>query len=145
MEERRLELESWLISALGLRPKEESLLTFLNQSADDFVGLRLALERAAAPAAAAPGAGYDTGPMSPVGVYRCVRRTIVRESWESWSEKVGILEEGEEVKVLEERLNEEGVTRVRFTSAGVDLMGGWCSMRASDGSMILELTLKQYS
>ena len=51
MEERRLELESWLISALGLRPKEESLLTFLNQSADDFVGLRLALE-AAAPAAA---------------------------------------------------------------------------------------------
>ena len=77
--------------------------------------------------------------------YQTLKETIVRAGFDRDSDLVMKLPAGKTVKVLEERLNEEGVTRVRFTSAGVDLMGGWCSMRASDGSTILELTLKQYS
>jgi len=40
-------------------------------------------------------------------------------------------------------LNAEGVLRARFVSTGVDLMGGWCSVRAAGGQTILDLTFRQ--
>jgi hypothetical protein len=151
LDERRLELEVWLISVLGLRRNDERVLRFLNGDAADVPRPLLSLDTSMSAHPAAVGAGSvgiggpkeAAEPGTPVGVYRCVRRTIVRESWESWSEKLGILEEGVEVKVLQERPNEEGILRARFVSTGVDLMGGWCSVRAADGQTILELTFRQ--
>ena len=141
LDERRLELESWLISVLGMRGHDERVLRFLN--GDHAEAPRPLLSLDISGRVVSPGDSDSKEPGTPVGVYRCVRRTIVRESWESWSEKLGILEEGVEVKVLQERMNEEGVLRARFISTGVDLMGGWCSVRAADGSTILELTFRQ--
>lgn len=142
----------WLSSVLGLRQKDISVLRFLNVDTVDGARPVLSLDtnqitsssmssHMAAGATARVRDGQDPG--TPIGVYRCVRRTVVRESWESWSEKLGILEEGVEVKVLEERVNEDGILRARFISTGVDLMGGWCSVRAADGQTILDLTFRQ--
>lgn len=154
LDERRLELEVWLISVLGLRQNDEHVLRFLNDvDAPDGAPV-LSLDTShVAPSAislhsassvgATAGVQDATDPGTPIGVYRCVRRTVVRESFESWSEKMGILEEGVEVKVLEERLNAEGVLRARFVSTGVDLMGGWCSVRTAGGQTILDLTFRQ--
>lgn len=140
LDERRLELESWLISVLGMRRHDELVLQFLNGDHVEAPRPLLSLDTSGR---VSPADSDSKEPGTLVGVYRCVRRTIVRESWESWSEKLGILEDGVEVKVLQERLNEEGVRRARFISTGVDLMGGWCSVRAADGSTILELTFRQ--
>eukprot|EP01043_Picozoa_sp_COSAG02_P004448 COSAG02_NODE_116_length_35392_cov_302.150001_4_plen_145_part_00 len=143
----------WLISVLGLRQKDEHVLRFLNVQTDvarpvlsveasHAKPLPLSLHTPAS-AGGAVGVKDVKEPGTPIGVYRCVRRTVVRESWESWSEKIGILEEGVEVKVLEERSNSEGVLRARFISTGVDLTGGWCSVRTADGQTILDLTFRQ--
>ena len=146
LDERRLELEVWLISVLGLRQKDERMLRFLNLETSRAASLAkpspLSLHT---PASVGGTVGVQDAkePVTPIGVYRCVRRTVVRESWQSWSEKIGILEEGVEVKVLEERLNSEGVLRARFISTGVDLAGGWCSVRTADGQTILDLTFRQ--
>eukprot|EP01043_Picozoa_sp_COSAG02_P057148 COSAG02_NODE_6890_length_3305_cov_9.585465_2_plen_166_part_00 len=145
LDERRLELEVWLISVLGLRQKDERMLRFLNLEAAGVANLVKPSTLSLQPAASVAGAVavHTKEPGTPIGVYRCVRRTVVRESCQSWSEKIGILEEGVEVKVLEERINSEGVLRARFISTGVDLTGGWCSVRTADGQTILDLTFRQ--
>ena len=145
-----MELEVWLSSVLGLRHKDERMLRFLNVDAahgarpvlDNIKLLPKSIHTAATVGAIAGVEGAEE-PGTPIGVYRCVRRTVIRESWEGWSEKLGILEEGVEVKVLEERVNEDGVLRARFVSTGIDLMGGWCSVRTADGQTILDLTFRQ--
>eukprot|EP01050_Picozoa_sp_SAG11_P002513 SAG11_NODE_128_length_15542_cov_6.432105_15_plen_130_part_00 len=38
-------------------------------------------------------------PWPRAGVYRCVRRTVVRDGFESWSDELGTLEVGDEVCV----------------------------------------------
>jgi hypothetical protein len=48
---------------------------------------------------------------------------------------------------LQERLNDEGVTRVRFrcppgTLTSCKATGGWCSVETKGGDQILVLTMK---
>eukprot|EP01043_Picozoa_sp_COSAG02_P028424 COSAG02_NODE_1721_length_11194_cov_7.053718_8_plen_348_part_00 len=63
--------------------------------------------------------------------YKAVSRAAVRERFESDSAPGRALEVGEEVDVLESRVNSRGQLRVRFA-------GGWASVTALDGATLLE-------
>ena len=150
VDERRSQLQAWLSNVIGLRPADENVLEFLANDGsgkgaepNSVSSLKLSTRISVS--------STDTQAdlMSPVGVYRCVRRTIIREGCESWSEKVGVLEQGEEVSALEERVNSDGVTRIRFKAAPTlattserGKQGGWCSLETQAGEQILVLTMK---
>ena len=66
-------------------------------------------------------------------VYVCQERSVIRAGFEMQSEKVGVLEVGEEILCIEEQLNEEtGTVRVRFDK-------GWTSKVSSGGVTVLAL------
>ena len=62
--------------------------------------------------------------------YKCVRRSVIRAGFEMDSDKAGTLEKGTVIEVLEERVNAEGITRVRFA-------GGWTSLVTGAGLVVL--------
>jgi hypothetical protein len=66
------------------------------------------------------------------GVWKRSRTVHVAVGFEMDSEKADVAKKGDEVLVLEEKVNDAGVTRVRFAK-------GWLSVTAGDGSSILEL------
>ena len=49
-----------------------------------------------------------------LGPHRCLRRTLIRDGYEAFSSVLGALEEGEVVRVVEERALEIGASRLRF-------------------------------
>ena len=63
--------------------------------------------------------------------YKAISRAAVRERFESDSAPGRALEIGEEIDVLESRVNSRGQLRVRFA-------GGWASVTAFDGATLLE-------
>ena len=67
----------------------------------------------------------------PATHYRVLRSAVVRQKFDRNSKKVGILDEGTIVEVLESRQNELGQTRIRCKR-------GWLSVQAAKGSVLLE-------
>ena len=65
--------------------------------------------------------------------YRVAHKAVVRAGFEANSTHVGGLAPGDVFTPLEERLNEEGISRVRFA-------GGWLSKTTADGTVALEPT-----
>ncbi len=63
--------------------------------------------------------------------YKAISRAAVRQRFESDSAPGRALEVGEEIDVLESRVNSRGQLRVRFA-------GGWASVTALDGATLLE-------
>ena len=53
-------------------------------------------------------------PSAKLGPHRCLRRTLIRDGYEAFSSVLGALEEGEVVRVVEERALEIGASRLRF-------------------------------
>eukprot|EP01050_Picozoa_sp_SAG11_P000310 SAG11_NODE_8_length_31217_cov_52.169677_12_plen_478_part_00 len=64
--------------------------------------------------------------------YRCAKRSVVRTGFEMDSDKVGIIERGDTLELLEKRVNEAGTTRVRFER-------GWMSATTTDGAKTVEM------
>eukprot|EP01048_Picozoa_sp_COSAG05_P023501 COSAG05_NODE_5118_length_1259_cov_2.481034_1_plen_68_part_00 len=46
--------------------------------------------------------------------YQCIQKSLVRSGFEMTSDRVGALDRGAVILSLEERINEKGITRVRF-------------------------------
>jgi len=67
--------------------------------------------------------------------YRAVVNGLVREGFQMNTKKTGTLKKGSEINALETRVNDQGVTRVRFDNGQ---LAGWASTRAGDGSTLLE-------
>ena len=53
-------------------------------------------------------------PSAKLGSHRCLRRTLIRDGYEAFSSVLGALEEGDVVRVVEERALEIGASRLRF-------------------------------
>ena len=53
-------------------------------------------------------------PSAKLGPHRCLRRTLIRDGYEAFSSVLGALEEGDVVRVVEERALEIGASRLRF-------------------------------
>ena len=68
---------------------------------------------------------------SPVGSYTCLIKSQIRSGFEMDSDKAGVLKKGEVIEAYEERVNDQGTTRVRFAR-------GWVSMAAGNGAVVLE-------
>jgi hypothetical protein len=64
--------------------------------------------------------------------YRCVRRSIVRDGFAMDSGKIGMVERGDLLTVMEKRVNEADTTRIRIAR-------GWISATTSDGDNNVEL------
>jgi hypothetical protein len=79
----------------------------------------------------------DNGPSTSVAEphYSIVCKAMVSNGFAKDSSPLGGLEVGDVIKPIEERLNEQGVSRVRFG-------GGWVSKVASDGTILLAPTNK---
>lgn len=77
----------------------------------------------------------DNGPSTSVAEphYRVVCKAMVSSGFAKDSSALGGLEVGDVFRPTEERLNEQGVSRVRFG-------GGWVSKVASDGTILLAPT-----
>ena len=77
----------------------------------------------------------DNGPTTSVAEphYRVVCKAMVSSGFVKDSSTLGGLEVGDVFRPIEERLNEQGVSRVRFG-------GGWVSKVASDGTILLAPT-----
>ena len=73
---------------------------------------------------------YDE-PDRVIASYSCRMKSQIREGFAMDSKKAGILGKGEVIDAVEERVNEEGTTRVRFSK-------GWVSMRTAKGEVVLE-------
>lgn len=69
-------------------------------------------------------------PIAPGTHFRCVKKAAVREGFELESERLGFLEPGEEIEVMESRANERNQMRVRYD-------GGWTSIESAAGSVLL--------
>ena len=81
----------------------------------------------AIPKAAAKGKGGQR--------YKATLNGLCREGFEMSTKKAGTLKKGEEIDALEEKVNDKGVTRVRFDNGNLK---GWVSTNAGDGSVLLE-------
>jgi len=68
---------------------------------------------------------------SAVGQYRCVKKSQIRSGFEMDSAKAGVMAVGTELEALELRVNDKGVTRVRFS-------GGWLSEKTGAGALCLQ-------
>ena len=66
-----------------------------------------------------------------VGQYRCVKKSQIRSGFEMDSAKAGVMAVGTELEALELRVNDKGVTRVRFS-------GGWLSEKTGAGALCLQ-------
>ena len=86
----------------------------------------LAEEKAKAEAVAAV-AESDTV----IATYCCQMKSQIREGFAMDSDKAGVLGKGEVIEALEERVNESGTVRVRFSK-------GWVSMKTGKGDVVLE-------
>ena len=64
--------------------------------------------------------------------YRCLNRSLLRQSPEMKSKKTGQLKKGQVVEVLEQHRLENGVLRLRTPD-------GWGSEKSSDGTLILQV------
>ena len=73
----------------------------------------------------------DDGPDRVIATYSCRTKSQIREGFAMDSKKAGILGKGEVIDAFEERVNEDGTTRVRFSK-------GWVSMRSGKGDVVLE-------
>ena len=62
--------------------------------------------------------------------FRCVKKAAVRAGFELESERLSFLEPGEEIEVLETRINDRGQLRVRYDA-------GWTSIESAAGSVLL--------
>eukprot|EP01052_Picozoa_sp_SAG31_P015818 SAG31_NODE_1026_length_10277_cov_105.479466_13_plen_167_part_00 len=71
----------------------------------------------------------------PLGSYTAVKSCVFRTDFDLNSIKVGTLEPGDDIEVLEARTNEQGQIRLRF-DRGHDK--GWVSTVAADGTTLLE-------
>ena len=63
------------------------------------------------------GAESEPEPASPLfepAPYRCVRRTLVRGGFDTFTTVIGALEPGDAAEILEKRTTESGVVRLRF-------------------------------
>ncbi len=69
-------------------------------------------------------------PVAPGTHLRCVKKAAVRAGFELESERLGFLEPGEEIEVLESCDNYRGQMRVRYE-------GGWTSIESAAGSVLL--------
>ena len=65
-----------------------------------------------------------------VASYTCRRRSQIRTSFELDSKRAGFLRKGESIEALEERVNDDGITRVRFEK-------GWVSKNIAGGEVVL--------
>ena len=73
----------------------------------------------------------------PVAKYILRQRAVVRDGFEMTSKATGTsLKIGQTIVALETKVNEKGITRVRFES-------GWISEKAGDGTVLLELAEEQ--
>jgi hypothetical protein len=88
VDERRAQLQAWLSNVLGLRPDHSQLQQFLASDVMMPPGSSDGLDGKTKPATLRPvhsnssvGSSQAEELMSPTGVYRCVRRTVIRESW----------------------------------------------------------------
>ena len=67
--------------------------------------------------------------------YRCIKRAAVRNNFEqSGSERTGFVEVGDEITVVEQRLTEDGVTRLRFERGS---QPAWVSCKSKKGDTLL--------
>ena len=69
-------------------------------------------------------------PVAPGTHFRCVRKAAVRAGFELESQRLGFLEPGEEIEVLETRVNDRRKLRVRYE-------GGWTSIESAAGAVLL--------
>ena len=83
--------------------------------------------KAAAPAAGKTEEGRKFKVVCPGGV-------LARAEFAMTSKKAGNLKQNETIESLEVRTNDSGVVRVRFSGR----ISGWCSTKASDGTVLLE-------
>lgn len=70
------------------------------------------------------------GCLAGLGMYRVLKRTMVRAGPEGDSAKVGPADVGEYIEEISQTVNSEGVLRVQFAR-------GWVSMKASNGAELL--------
>ena len=83
----------------------------------------------------APAAAASAAPAKAGAQYKAVLNGLCREGFEMSTKKAGTLKKGEVITALEEKVNEKGVTRVRFAT---DSLQGWVSTNAGDGSVLLQ-------
>lgn len=73
-----------------------------------------------------------------LGLYRCLRRTLVRDGYEAFSSVIGALEAGEVVDIVEEQILENGASRLRLErAAGCTGLVGWVSATGPTGQAFL--------
>ena len=70
-------------------------------------------------------------PDAVMATYKFCQKSQIRAGFDMASDKTGILAKGDIVDSFEERVNDAGTTRVRFAQ-------GWVSMKAGNGSVVLE-------
>ena len=70
-----------------------------------------------------------------LGSYKAIVNGLTRQGFEMSTKKVGTLKKGSVIEALETRVNDKGVTRVRFDNGTI---AGWVSTKAGDGSVLLE-------
>lgn len=75
-----------------------------------------------------------TAPFEPAP-YRCVKRTLVRSGFDTFTGVLGALEPAECVEILESRLTETGVKRLRFLRE--DGADGWISQSGPGGDFVV--------
>lgn len=85
----------------------------------------------AIPKAAAAAKGTGKGGQR----YKATLNGLCRVGFEMSTKKAGTLKKGVEIDGLEEKVNDKGVTRVRFDNGSLE---GWVSTNAGDGSVLLE-------
>jgi hypothetical protein len=69
-------------------------------------------------------------PAPRLGSYTCCKKSQIRTGFEMDSDKAGVLTKGESIDALEERVNDDGITRVRFEK-------GWVSKHIASGEVVL--------
>lgn len=67
--------------------------------------------------------------------YKATVNGLVREGFAMTTKKAGTLRKGSIIEALETKVNDKGVTRVRFDNGQT---AGWASTKAGDGTVLLE-------
>jgi len=83
------------------------------------------------PAPAPPPAPVAVPSASAATSYKCLQKSQIRAGFEMDSDKAGVMAVGDVIDVLEARINDKGVLRIRFS-------GGWVSEKTVAGVTCLE-------
>lgn len=67
--------------------------------------------------------------------YTATVNGLVREGFAMTTKKAGTLKKGSTIESIETKVNDKGVTRVRFDNGQIS---GWASTKAGDGTVLLE-------